>query len=117
MAFAVFLRRGSGYSRIASLVMGVMRAISCFWPKNVAKVPPLLNLMPIEAAKIALAHGKNGRYVPVFGGKPAVYQPACDHKLCQGSERMQGHHLFALVLSVAAVAGCRAERPLTAPTP
>lgn len=30
---------------------------------------------------------------------------------------MQGHHLFALVLSVAAVAGCRAERPLTAPTP
>jgi hypothetical protein len=26
--------------------MGVMRAISCFWLGNVAKVPPLLNLMP-----------------------------------------------------------------------
>lgn len=30
---------------------------------------------------------------------------------------MQGHHLFALVLSVAVVAGCRSERPLTAPVP
>ena len=31
---------GSGYSKIASLVMGVMRAVSCFRPKNVVKVPP-----------------------------------------------------------------------------
>jgi LysM repeat protein len=30
---------------------------------------------------------------------------------------MQGHHLFALVLSVAVVAGCRSERPPAAPTP
>ena len=45
-AAAFFRSRGSGYSRIASFVMGVMRAISCFWLKNVAKVPALLNLMP-----------------------------------------------------------------------
>src|ERR1700739_3509751 len=31
--------------------MGVMRAISCFWLKNVAKVPALLNLMPALAAR------------------------------------------------------------------
>ena len=31
-------------------------------------------------------NGKNGRYVPVFGSRPAVYQSACDHKLTQGSE-------------------------------
>jgi hypothetical protein len=30
---------------------------------------------------------------------------------------MQGHHLFALVLSLALVAGCRSERPLAAPIP
>jgi LysM domain len=30
---------------------------------------------------------------------------------------MQGHHLIALTLSVALVAGCRSERPLTEPTP
>jgi hypothetical protein len=34
--------------------MGVMRAISCFWLKNVAKVPPLLNLMPWRHALLAL---------------------------------------------------------------
>jgi LysM domain len=73
--------------------------------------------MPIHAAQMVLLIGKNGRYVPVFGGNPAVYQPACDHKLTQGSERMQGHHLFALVLSVAVVAGCRSERPPAAPVP
>jgi hypothetical protein len=33
--------------------MGVMRAISCFWLKNVAKVPALLNLMPVSAAASA----------------------------------------------------------------
>src|SRR6202142_1477446 len=30
---------------------------------------------------------------------------------------MQGHHLIALTLSVALVAGCRSERPVTAPVP
>ncbi|MEA3150349.1 MAG: hypothetical protein QOD56_1288 [Gammaproteobacteria bacterium] len=30
---------------------------------------------------------------------------------------MQGHRFFALVLSVAAVAGCRSERPIEAPVP
>ena len=30
---------------------------------------------------------------------------------------MHGHHLIALILSVALVAGCRSERPLTAPIP
>jgi hypothetical protein len=30
---------------------------------------------------------------------------------------MQGHHLIALTLSVALLAGCRSERPLTAPVP
>jgi len=30
---------------------------------------------------------------------------------------MHGHHLIALTLSVALVAGCRSERPLTAPIP
>jgi hypothetical protein len=30
---------------------------------------------------------------------------------------MQGHQFFALVLSVAAVAGCRSERPIEAPVP
>jgi hypothetical protein len=41
-----------------------------FLAKNVAKVPPLLNLMPIwQRANKPLANGKNGRYVPVFGGQ------------------------------------------------
>jgi LysM repeat protein len=30
---------------------------------------------------------------------------------------MHGHHLIALTLAVSLVAGCRAERPMTAPTP
>ena len=61
--------------------MGVMRAISCFWLKNVAKVPPLLNLMPALAARIASANGKNGRCVPSLSGRSAVYQSVCNHKL------------------------------------
>jgi len=68
-------------------------------------------------AEMSLLIGKNGRYVPVFGSRQAVYQPACDDKLTQGSERMQGHHLIALTLSVALIAGCRSERPTTAPVP
>ena len=60
---ALVRSRGSGYSRIASFVMGVMRWISCFWPTNIAKVPPLLNLMPIAEALEAPANGKTGRYV------------------------------------------------------
>src|ERR1700729_231980 len=93
---AVFRSRGSGYSRITSFVMGVMRAISCFWLKNVAKVPTLLNLMPVLAARKALAKGKNGRYVPVFGGRSAVYQSARHHKTGgrKGAKRMQGHQLI-----------------------
>jgi len=30
---------------------------------------------------------------------------------------MHGHHLIALTLAVSLVAGCRAERPMTAPIP
>src|SRR5471032_976838 len=79
-AAAVFRSLGSGYSRITSFVMGVMRGISCFWLKNVAKVPTLLNLMPVLAVRWALAKGKNGRYVPVFRAGSAVYQSARHHK-------------------------------------
>src|SRR5882762_11116345 len=77
-AAAFFLSRGSGYSRITSFVMGVMRAISCFWLKNVAKVPPLLNLTLALAARTASAKGKNGRYVSGHGDRSAVYQSASD---------------------------------------
>jgi hypothetical protein len=57
-----------------------MRAISCFWLKNVAKVPPLLNLTLALAARTALAKGKNGRYVSGLGDRSAVYQSAGDIK-------------------------------------
>src|SRR5208283_4662868 len=84
---ALVRSRGSGYSRITSFVMGVMRWISCFWPEIVAKVPPLLNLMPELAAHAALAIGKNGRHVPVLGGRSAVYQPPGHHKTGDSRER------------------------------
>src|SRR3984957_500694 len=88
-AAAVFRSLGSGYSRITSFVMEVMRAISCFWLKNVAKVPPLLNLMPVLAARTASVNGKNGRYVPVFDDGSAVYQSARHHKAGDARERIE----------------------------
>src|SRR5882672_6454083 len=115
---AFFRNLGSGYSRITSFVMGVMRAISCFWLKNVAKVPPLLNLMPALAARAALAKGKNGRYVLSLGGRYQVYQSASEIKLkAKGAKRMQGHQIIALTLSVAVLAGCQTQRPVEAPMP
>jgi hypothetical protein len=38
--------------------MGVMRGMSCFWPRIVAKVPPLLNLTPTTV--LLARKGKNG---------------------------------------------------------
>jgi LysM repeat protein len=35
----------------------------------------------------------------------------------KGAKRMQGHQLIALTLSVALIAGCRSDRPLSAPEP
>src|SRR6267154_2215089 len=116
---AAFLRSlGSGYSRITSFVMGVMRAISCFWLKNVAKVPPLLNLMPVLVARARPAKPQKRAIRLSLGGRPAVYQSASDIKLkATGAKRMQGHQIIALTLSVAVLAGCRTERPVTAPVP
>src|SRR3974390_3360117 len=114
---AFFRSRGSGYSRIASFVMGVMRAISCFWLKNVAKVPALLNLMPALAN--ANRAGKRQKRAP----RPSLWRQVSSISVGQrdqaqghGSERMQGHQLFALTL-LAALAGCQTQRPVTAPVP
>src|ERR1700683_4599763 len=101
MDFALVRRRGSGYSKIASFVMGVMRWISCFWPKIVAKVPPLLNLMLVAGGAKRPESAKNGRHVPVLGARPAVYQPARQHRLrTQGSERMQRQRSIVLLLFI-----------------
>src|SRR5271169_616868 len=83
--------------------MGVMRAISCFWLRNVAKVPPLLNLMPCLAAEDA-AMGKNGRCVPVLSGRAEVYQSVCKHKLTHGSETNARSSIFSPICI------CRADR-------
>jgi hypothetical protein len=59
--------------------MGVMRAISCFWLKNVAKVPPLLNLMPKLAARKALGNRQKRAMRPSLkqqdGSIPVSLQP------------------------------------------
>src|ERR1700694_5239724 len=115
---AFFLRRGSGYSRITSFVMGVMRAISCFWLKNVAKVPPLLNL----TLELGSAHsvGKRQKWAirlrswRQVGSIPVGQRHQAEAK---GAKRMQGHQIIALTLSVAVLVGCQTERPVRAPVP
>ena len=110
---AAFLRRrGSGYSRIASFVMGVMRAISCFRPKNVAKVPPLLNLMPSGggAQPGADRHGQSGNTSQSSAaGAQYTSQPGTMRQVTRGSKTHADSHqiLIAPNTLIALAAGCR----------
>src|SRR5271155_4334380 len=120
MDFALVRRRGSGYSRIASFVMGVMRWISCFWPTIVAKVPPLLNLMArLRRCAERLRSQKTGdTSQSLEADRQYTSRPGTIRQATHGSElRMQRHQTLALVLAIAAVTGCRTEPPRQAPQP
>ena len=90
--------------------MGVMRAISCFWLRNVAKVPPLLNLMPCLATS-SKALGKTGRCVPVLSGRAEVYQSVCKHKLTHGSETNARSSIISPICSGRADRGMQVGAP------
>src|ERR1700688_713202 len=117
-AAAFFRSLGSGYSRITSFVMGVMRAISCFWLKNVAKVPPLLNLMPCIGS--ACGVGKRQKWAMRLKTRRPLSSIPVGQRIqaeAKGAKRMQGHQIIALTLSVAVLAGCQTQRPVQAPVP
>src|SRR3984885_14420065 len=114
---ACFRSLGSGYSRITSFVMGVMRAMSCFWLKNVAKVPALLNLMPVLAAAPCWQTVKPGGTSQSLATGEQYTSRSATISCGKGAKRMQGHQLIALTLSVAVLAGCQTQRPETAPGP
>src|SRR3984885_11108476 len=108
---------GSGYSRITSFVMGVMRAMSCFWLKNVAKVPALLNLMPVLAAAPCWQTVKPGGTSQSLATGEQYTSRSATISCGKGAKRMQGHQLIALTLSVAVLAGCQTQRPQTVQAP
>src|SRR6202453_4810755 len=118
MDFALVRRRGSGYSRIASFVMGVMRWISCFWLTIVAKVPPLLTLMArLRRCAERLRSQKTGdTSQSLEADRQYTSRPGTIRQATHGSElRMQRHQTLALILAIAAVTGCRTESPHQAP--
>src|SRR5271155_5828322 len=114
---ALVRRRGSGYSNIVSFVMGVMRWISCFRPKIVAKVPPLLNLMLVAAGrKTSFNPPKTGDTSQSLGpGRQYTSRPGNIGCGLNGSERMQRQRSIALLLAIAAVAGCHTQPPPAPP--
>jgi LysM repeat protein len=69
-------------------------------------------------AHTALGIGKTGDMSQSSAAdRQYTSRPGTIRRVIHGSERMQGHHLFALTLAVALAAGCRSERPPSAPLP
>ena len=99
--------------------MGVMRWISCFRPKIVAKVPPLLNLMPVAAGrKTSFNPPKTGDTSQSLGpGRQYTSRPGNIGCGLKGANECNAIRSIALLLAIAAVAGCHTQPPPAPPPP